>query len=49
MAVPSQGPVPPIVPVVDLDRADRDSDGVPVGGDDLRADIERSGGDPDAG
>jgi hypothetical protein len=79
MAVPSQGPVPPIVPIVDtdggqgadvdretvgasdaaadavragadvnLDRADRESDGVPVGRDDLRADIERSGGDPDA-
>jgi hypothetical protein len=80
MAVPSQGPVPPIIPVVDiddgqgtdgsdretvgasdaaadaaragadvnLDRADRESDGVPVGRDDLRSDIERSGGDPDA-
>jgi hypothetical protein len=33
---------------VDLDRAERDSDGVPVGRDDLRADVERSGGDPDA-
>ena len=33
---------------IDLERAERDSDGVPVGRDDLRADIERSGGDPDA-
>ena len=33
---------------VDLDRAQRDSDGVPVGRDDLRADVERSGGDPDS-
>jgi hypothetical protein len=32
---------------VDVDRAEHDSDGVPVGRDDLRADVERSGGDPD--
>jgi len=30
----------------DEDR-NRDTDGTPVGRDDLRADVERSGGDPD--
>jgi hypothetical protein len=53
MTTPSQQPIPPIVPVVadeladDPDRSTRDSDGTPVGRDDLRADVERSGGDPD--
>ena len=55
MTTPSQQPIPPIVPVVLTDEDDpagdervtRDSDGTPVGRDDLRADVERSGGDPD--
>jgi hypothetical protein len=33
---------------VNLDRAERDSDGTPVGRDELRADVERSGADPDS-
>lgn len=55
MTTPSQQPIPPIVPVLpDADTGDdtgdgvvRDTDGTPVGRDDLRADVERSGGDPD--
>jgi hypothetical protein len=54
MTTPSQQPIPPIVPVIDDltdnaadDDTNRDSDGTPVGRDDLRADVERSGGDPD--
>jgi hypothetical protein len=53
----SQQPVPPVVPATLTDRIsdepgperdpERDSDGTPVGRDDLRADVERSGGDPD--
>ncbi|WP_433041471.1 hypothetical protein [Dactylosporangium sp. CS-033363] len=40
----------PIVPVVLDQEADEDrdaEDGTPVGKDDQRADVERSGGDPD--
>ncbi|MDG6105867.1 hypothetical protein Daura_18355 [Dactylosporangium aurantiacum] len=55
MTTPSQQPLPPIVPVLPDDDTGpatgdgvvRDSDGTPVGRDDLRADVERSGGDPD--
>jgi hypothetical protein len=53
MTTPSPQPLPPIVPVVydddtdEQERVERDSDGTPVGRDDLRADVERSGGDPD--
>ena len=53
MTTPSQQPIPPIVPVLpddDTDAGDgvvRDTDGTPVGRDELRADVERSGGDPD--
>ena len=58
MTTPSQQPLPPVIPVADElarttgddatgDGTTRDSDGTPVGRDDLRADVERSGGDPD--
>ncbi|MEV0132087.1 hypothetical protein AB0H83_26935 [Dactylosporangium sp. NPDC050688] len=58
MTTPSQQPIPPIVPVLPDDDTGtgagdtgdgvvRDTDGTPVGRDDLRADVERSGGDPD--
>ncbi len=56
MTTPSQQPMPPIVPILPTDDetgdgtgrdATRDTDGTPVGRDDLRADVERSGGDPD--
>jgi hypothetical protein len=55
MTSSSQHPVPPVVPSLlgdDGDRddqrdSDRDSDGTPVGRADQRADVERSGGDPD--
>ncbi|MGI5239907.1 hypothetical protein [Dactylosporangium sp. CA-139066] len=52
MTTPST-PQVPIVPVIirndeaEEERVERDSDGTPVGRDDLRADVERSGGDPD--
>jgi hypothetical protein len=52
MTTPSQQPLPPIVPILPADdeagdETVRDTDGTPVGRDDLRADVERSGGDPD--
>ena len=56
MTTPSQQPIPPVVPLLEDetdetlpgdDRVTRDADGTPVGRDDLRADVERSGGDPD--
>jgi hypothetical protein len=59
MTSSSQQPVPPVVPAADRDDragetagdSDRDrdrEDGTPVGRDELRADVERSGGDPDS-
>ncbi|MFB9446870.1 hypothetical protein Dvina_25930 [Dactylosporangium vinaceum] len=54
MTTPQGQPVPPVVPVAlsdDLageERTARDAeDGTPVGQADQRADVERSGGDPD--
>jgi hypothetical protein len=50
----SQQPVPPVIPPIfgtdetDEPDTERDSDATPVGRDDLRADVERSGGDPDS-
>ena len=56
MTTPSQQPIPPLAPLVlanedeqtPEERVTRDADGTPVGKDDQRADVERSGGDPDS-
>jgi hypothetical protein len=54
MTIPSQYPIPPVVPIVPADDdeqndsdATRDSDGVPVGRADADEDARRTGADPD--
>jgi hypothetical protein len=54
MTTPQGQPLPPVVPVALTDdaaeeeRTERDAeDGTAVGRGDQRADVERSGGDPD--